>query len=227
MNILDKFANGLIVSCQAEDNGPLDDPIILSALAKSAEIGGAVGIRANLPRNISKIKKEVNLPVIGIYKKKYDCSSVYITPTFDEAKEVIDSGADMIAIDGTMRERPMESLSVQIKKIRDYSNIPILADIATFEEAQNAYKLGVEAVATTLLSYTKKTRDDPAPDFSLIQDISKKISIPLFVEGNIRSPEQASKAISSGAHTVVVGTAITSISWITNQYVNAINKAQS
>ena len=222
MNVIDELFQGFIVSCQAEENSPLDESLILSGMAAAAVKGGAIGIRANMPRNIRSIKKRTGALVIGIYKKKYKNSSVYITPTFHEAKEVIDAGADMIAIDCTDRERPEENLETLIKKIRSYSDVPILADIATFKEAKNAYNLGVEAVATTLLSYTKKTENESAPDFNLVQELSNEMPIPVFVEGHIRSPEQAFQAIQAGAYAVVVGTAITSISWSTSQYVRAI-----
>ena len=37
---------GLVVSCQAEPGDPLDDAGMMAALARSAQIGGARGIRA-------------------------------------------------------------------------------------------------------------------------------------------------------------------------------------
>jgi len=57
--VLEKLAGGIIVSCQANPGSPLDDPSILAQLAKAAEAGGAVGIRANLPRNIRAVKSKV------------------------------------------------------------------------------------------------------------------------------------------------------------------------
>ena len=50
------FESGLIVSSQALSGNPLKDPYILARLAKAAELGGAVAIRAIrcMPKDISK-----------------------------------------------------------------------------------------------------------------------------------------------------------------------------
>ena len=51
------------------------------------------------------------MPVIGIIKKVYADSSVYITPTMEEIDALAACGADIIATDGTLRMRPQgESL---------------------------------------------------------------------------------------------------------------------
>ena len=48
-------------------------------MALAAYQGGAVGIRANSIEDIVAIRKEINLPVIGIVKRDYTNSSVFIT----------------------------------------------------------------------------------------------------------------------------------------------------
>ncbi len=221
--MIEKLARGIIVSCQSKPGGPLDDACILSQLARAAELGGAVGIRANLPHNIKAIKSAVNVPVIGIYKQEYPGSSVYITPTITEAKMTIDAGADIIAIDGTLRKRPKgQELPELIQQIRNYKKIPIMADIATFEEAMKVCELGVDLIATTLLGYTEETKSLQAPDMELIQALSARLSTPVIVEGRVQSPEVARAALNHGAFAVVVGTAITDITWVTEQYVKSM-----
>lgn len=225
MGVLKQIRGGIIVSCQAKDNSPLDNSVILAAMARAAEEGSAVGIRANCPRNIIQIKKNVSIPVIGIYKKYYKASKVYITPTFNEAREIIDLGVEIIALDATLHKRPKnESLSSLIEKIRDYSNVLIMGDIATYSEAVNAEKLGLDLIATTLLSYTDETQNQSAPDMELVKRIVSNINIPLIVEGKIHTPDQAADAIKTGAYAVVIGTAITNISWVTSCFVDAIKK---
>ena len=82
--ILERIKGGLIVSCQALPEEPLHSSYIMSRMAYAAMEGGAVGIRANSVADIREIKKTVDLPVIGIIKKVYADSSVYITPTMEE-----------------------------------------------------------------------------------------------------------------------------------------------
>ncbi|MCX7767164.1 MAG: N-acetylmannosamine-6-phosphate 2-epimerase, partial [Candidatus Sumerlaeia bacterium] len=104
--ILEKIYHGLIVSCQARPDEPLFGAEIMARLAKAAELGGAVGIRANSPPDILAIKQMVGLPVIGIFKREYPDSEVYITPTIEEALSIASTGAEIIALDATQRPRP-------------------------------------------------------------------------------------------------------------------------
>ena len=76
-------------SCQAESGFPLNTPDRLAALAETAIMGGARGIRASGPENIMAIRERVSVPVIGIYKKEYPGSEVIITPTMDEVEAVV------------------------------------------------------------------------------------------------------------------------------------------
>ena len=70
MNVFDKIKGGLIVSCQALETEPLYSSKIMARMAFAAKEGGAVGIRANTPEDIIAIKKEVDLPVIGLTNRK-------------------------------------------------------------------------------------------------------------------------------------------------------------
>jgi len=54
--VFSKIKGGLIVSCQALDNEPLYSSYIMSRMAYAAQLGGACGIRANSPEDITKIK---------------------------------------------------------------------------------------------------------------------------------------------------------------------------
>ena len=96
----------LIVSCQALENEPLHSDFIMGRKALAAKMGGASGIRANSVVDIKEIKEQVDLPIIGIIKKDYDDSEVYITPTMKEVDELVEVGVDIIALDATQRLRP-------------------------------------------------------------------------------------------------------------------------
>lgn len=222
-DVLARLLGGLIVSCQADQGTPLDEPNVLAAMAQAAERGGASGIRANLPRNIAAIRTRVTVPIIGIYKKRWVGYDVYITPTFDEARAVAEAGADVIAIDATARPRPRgESVEGLIARIHDELHLPVMADIATFEEARRAAGWGADVVATTLCGYTEETGGWEVPNRQLIEQIAGSVPVPLVVEGRVHSPEMARQALAWGARAVVVGTAITDITWLTRQYQQAM-----
>ncbi|MFX2273386.1 N-acetylmannosamine-6-phosphate 2-epimerase, partial [Acinetobacter baumannii] len=147
--------HGLIVSCQALADEPLHSSFIMSKMALAAYEGGAVGIRANTKEDILAIKETVDLPVIGIVKRDYDHSDVFITATSKEVDELIESQCEVIALDATLQQRPKETLDELVSYIRTHApNVEIMADIATVEEAKNAARLGFDYIGTTLHGYT-------------------------------------------------------------------------
>ena len=122
MNTLEKIKGGLIVSCQALAHEPMHSSFIMGRFARAAVEGGAVGIRANTKEDIAEIKNNVTVPVIGIVKRDYSDSEIYITPTMKEIEELLTVSPEIIAIDATKRARPAgESLADFVKKICRYS----------------------------------------------------------------------------------------------------------
>ena len=156
--IINKIKGGLIVSCQALEDEPLYSSFIMSKMALAAEEGGAVGIRANSVVDIAEIQKSTALPIIGLIKKDYADSEVYITPTEAEVDALVLVGADIIAMDATNRPRPNgESLDAFFKRIKEkYPNKLFMADCSTYEEGIHASELGFDIVGTTLSGYTKE-----------------------------------------------------------------------
>lgn len=223
--VLNTLKNTLIVSCQANEGEPLHDyPMICQALARAALEGGASGIRANYPENIASIRSITDVPIIGIYKKIYNDSEVYITPTLQEVKEIVDAGADIVAIDGTNRPRPLKTelkdLIEEVKRL--YPDILLMADISTEAEGLHCCQLGVDIVATTLSGYTSYSRQSKMPDYNLVTRLAHNIDIPVIAEGKIGTPDQARIMIEIGAWSVVVGGAITRPQIITQQFVSAL-----
>ena len=102
-SVLDRLRGGLIVSCQALPDEPLHSSLIMGRMALAAAMGGAVGIRANTAADIGEIRRQVDLPVIGLCKKVYGDCPVFITPMIAEIDEVASSGAEIIATDATNR----------------------------------------------------------------------------------------------------------------------------
>ena len=88
--MLNEVKGKLIISCQALPDEPLHSPFIMGRMALAATMGGASGIRAQGMADILEIKKNTNLPIIGIVKRNYDDSEIYITPTKKEVDELFD-----------------------------------------------------------------------------------------------------------------------------------------
>ena len=231
MNNTDEIKGKLIVSCQALPDEPLHSPFIMGRMAIAAKEGGAGGIRANSKVDILEIKNVVDLPVIGIVKKTYSDSKVYITPTMIEVDELVEVGADIIAIDATREIRPGNvTLEVFFKEVKEkYPTQLIMADCSSLEEAIFADQLGFDYIGTTLVGYTTYTEGTQieADDFKLIKAILSHIKKPLIAEGNINSPEKARRVLELGCHSVVVGSAITRPQWITKNYTSEIEKIKN
>src|SRR5579872_1933742 len=103
MRISRAFYKRLIVSCQAKEGEPFRDPVSMANFAVSAVAGGAAAIRARGPADIRAIRNVVNVPVIGIWKQVQDDGRILITPTFESARELVEAGAGLIALDVTRR----------------------------------------------------------------------------------------------------------------------------
>jgi len=220
--ILEKIRGGLIVSCQALEDEPLYSSMIMGKMAVAAELGGAVGIRANTVEDICEIRKNVDLPIIGIIKKVYGNNDVYITPTMEEVNKLIESPCDIIAFDATKRSRPKEeslfNIILEIKKAGKLA----MADISTIEEGITAYELGVDIISTTLSGYTTYSPNLQEPDYQLITNLAQNTNIPIIAEGRITTPMQLVKCIKCGAFSIVVGGAITRPQLITKSFTEAI-----
>ncbi|MBA4698409.1 MAG: N-acetylmannosamine-6-phosphate 2-epimerase [Ruminococcus sp.] len=220
----------LVVSCQALETEPLHSPFIMGRMARAAMEGGAGGIRANSVEDIEEIKKNVNLPVIGIIKQEYENSKVYITPTMKEVDALVKVKPDIIALDATNRERPDgKSLQAFVKLIREkYPNQMLLADCSTLEEAIYADLLGFDFIGPTLVGYTEESKDISIEedDFKLLKEIIKNVDAKVIAEGNINTPEKAKRTIELGCYCVVVGSAITRPQLITRQYAQEVALAE-
>ena len=220
--MLDKVKGRLIVSCQALENEPLHSPFIMGIMAKAAMEGGAVGIRAQGVEDIIEIKKVTGLPVIGIIKRNYEDSDIYITPTKKEVDELLTTGCEMIALDATNRVRPNnEDLKELIKYIKE-NGVLVMADISNYDEAIKAQEYGVDCVSTTLSGYTPYTKTLEGPDFVLMKRLVKDLEIPVIAEGKVNTPQDLKKVFELGVHSSVVGSAITRPQLITEKFVKAI-----
>lgn len=217
--------HGLIVSCQALPDEPLHSSFIMSKMALAAYEGGAVGIRANTKEDILAIKETVDLPVIGIVKRDYDHSDVFITATSKEVDELIESQCEVIALDATLQQRPKETLDELVTYIRTHApNVEIMADIATIEEAKNAARLGFDYIGTTLHGYTSYTQGQLLyqNDFQFLKDVLQSVGAKVIAEGNVITPDMYKRVMDLGVHCSVVGGAITRPKEITKRFVQVM-----
>jgi N-acylglucosamine-6-phosphate 2-epimerase len=211
---------GLIVSCQAPKNSPLHDADIISAMAETAYHHGAIAVRIDSPAHVLATRKKVPIPIIGLWKQQLPNYDVYITPRFSDVEAIAQAGADIIAIDATLRNRP-EDLTDLIAKIHGLGKL-VMADIDTISAAIAAEIAGADFIGTTLYGYTEETANLKPPGFDLLTEMVAKIQVPCICEGGISSPEMAKKALELGAIAVVVGTAITGIDLLTQSYIQAL-----
>ena len=225
---IENLRGRLIVSCQALPDEPLHSSLIMGRMARAAEEGGAKGIRANTKEDIEEIKKNVGLPVIGIVKRDYDDSPVYITPTMKEIDELMEVKPEIIAVDATEALRPGGlALDVFYRDIRHkYPAQLLMADSSTIEEACYADELGFDFIGTTLVGYTSQSKGDEIAknDFEIIRTILEKVRHPVIAEGNINTPAKARRVLELGCFSVVVGSIITRPQIITRTFTEEIEK---
>lgn len=222
--ILDAVRGGLIVSCQALEDEPLHSSFIMQRMAVAAMQGGAAGIRANTVKDIVQIKEVVDLPVIGIIKKVYGDSDVFITPTMKEIDQLMAIRPEIVALDGTDRRRPGNiSLEDFFKEVREkYKDQLFMADCSTLEEGVKAAELGFDLIGTTLRGYTEYTKDVSLPDLEMMRKLVEKVEKPVIAEGGIWTPGQLKAALDTGVLAAVVGTAITRPMEITKKFVEVL-----
>lgn len=223
MAIFDHLRGQLIVSCQASSEEPLHGSSVMAAMARAAFMGGAGGIRSEGPEDVKAIRAAVDLPILGLYKIHVPGEAVYITPTFESARQIAMAGADAIALDATTEIRPDGlSLEATIRRIHDELRLPVFADVSTFEEGVRAEALGADAVGTTLSGYTPQSPKSEAPDWALLQALVERLQVPVIMEGRIWEPQEARRALELGAWAVVVGSAITRPQMITARFVRSL-----
>lgn len=220
--VIERLAGGLVVSVQAAPGEPMHGVDHIVAMSRAAQQGGAVGLRLNGPDDIRAVKRRTSLPVIGLFKQGQ--TGVYITPSVEAARQVVMAGAEIVAIDATLRPRPDgSSFTDQITRVKaEMANVLVMADVATLEEGIAAANAGADLVGTTLAGYTEESQPTDGPDFGLLTGLLRHLSVPVVLEGRVWTPQEAARGLAIGAWAVVVGSAITRPQLITERFVSEL-----
>jgi len=210
-----KVSGGLIVSVQAPPGSPLRDPYVIAAMAEACLANGAVGVRLESPEHIAAVRQRCpSALIVGLWKRTFPHSDVYITPGWHEVQSVWAAGADVVALDATDRVRPDgDSLEILLQRIHQELSMPIMADVDSLITGLKAAELGCAWIGTTLYGYTKTTDSFQPPAWELLTQLQAELpaDVLLICEGGISTSSDAVKAMEEGADAVVVGTAITGI----------------
>lgn len=217
--LLDDLRGKLVVSCQADAGTPLDAPEHIAALAASVVAGGASAVRIEGLRNIAAVRAAVDVPVIGLVKKRCADTDVYITPTAEDVRAIAAAGASMVAFDATDRPRPVPVRALVEAALG--AACLAMADVSTAAEASAALAGGADIVSTTMAGYTPYSRSGGGPDFALMEALARA-GLPFAAEGRVWTPEEALRCFEIGADFVVVGSAITRPTLITERFTRRI-----
>lgn len=226
--VVKKCLSELIVSCQAYEDTPLYGAENMKKMVECAVMGGANVVRCCWVQDIKAARQvSKDLIIVGI-KKVYPTESnngIFITPTFEDAKEIIEAGADIIALDTRFTEkRPKEELYELLKQIhQNYPKIGVMADCSTYEEGIFCAQSGfVDIISTTLSGSTDKTLI--GPDIELIKKFKKNTDLPVNAEGRIWELADIDAVVNAGADMITIGTAITRPHLITERFVSHYRK---
>lgn len=223
-DILAQMRGGLVVSCQPVDDGPMDRPEIVAAMAAAAVAGGAVAIRIEGIANLRAARTAVSVPIIGIVKRDLEGSPVRITPFLEDVRDLIGAGADIVAYDATDRPRPTPAATLRAA-IKDGGALA-MADCSCLRDGQRAAEGGADILGTTLSGYTEETATGSTdPDFDLIRAF-RTFGGFTMAEGRMNTPDLVALAIVVGADAVTVGTALTRLEVMTGWFRDAATNAR-
>lgn len=223
MHALKLLRGGLVVSCQPVDDGPMDRPDIVAAMAQAAVAGGAHGLRIEGVENLSAVRPAVSAPVIGIVKRDLAGSPVRITPHLADVQALAKAGADIIAYDATSRVRP-ETTAALVRAIREAGALA-MADCSTLADGERALSEGASILGTTLSGYTDETADRASGVDTDLIGAFRALDAFVMAEGRVNTPVLAALAMQAGADAVTVGTVLTRLEIMTATFVSGISMA--
>lgn len=226
---VEKCLNQVIISCQAYEGTPLYGVEYMKKMVESAVMGGAKAVRSCWPENIAAAHAvSKDLIIIGINKvgrteDDDDPDKIFITPTFESARDIIEAGADIIAVETRIvPSRGKQELLDLLKQIHDtYPQIGIMADSAAIEDAMIAVKGGYVDIASTTLS--EMVRPMKGPDLAMIRELKAQTDLPVNAEGRIWELADIAAVREAGCDMLTIGTAVTRPQIITKRFIDYNN----
>lgn len=129
-------------------------------------------MRAQGLSDVSAVKGRVSVPVVGIWKEGDE--GIYITPTLRHARCVSAAGADVVALDGTRRERADGlSLAETIERLKREYDVVVMADCGSVDDGLFAAEAGADLIGTTLCGYTGSAPKPTGPTMRLLKPLSR------------------------------------------------------
>jgi putative N-acetylmannosamine-6-phosphate epimerase len=228
--LVEMLANApLIASVQASPNSPVQHADTLARLAQASLQQGVRVLRLQGRDEIQIIREACgNPPTIGLIKREYDGSAVYITPTQLEVMALIETGCEIIALDATDRARPGGAhLKELVALIHQHGRLA-MGDCDSLTSAKFAVECGIDLVGTTLSGYTNESAPTlSGPDLDLLRSLVSELRVPIIAEGRYALPSEAQAALAIGATAVVVGGALNDPVKQTRVFVAAIEHARA
>ncbi len=198
----------LVASVQASPGSALEDPDTLLRLAQASLSQGVALLRLEGETSIRTIRAEINAPTIGLIKRRYEGSEVYVTPTEHEVDALLATGCEVVALDATQRARPgKKTLPELIARIRRAGRL-VMADCDTLAAALAAEAAGADVLSTTLSGYTPDSPPREGPDLAMLRALCERTTLPVLAEGRYAEPWEARAALCIGAAGVVIGGAL-------------------
>ena len=116
------------------------DPQVIAAMAEASLNNGAVGVRLESPEHIGAVRRRCpEALIIGLWKRTFPDSAVYITPGWKEIQAVWAAGADVIALDATERARPGGAqLPALLQRAKQELGACLMADVDSLENGLRA-----------------------------------------------------------------------------------------
>ncbi|VEJ09065.1 beta/alpha barrel domain-containing protein [Actinobacillus delphinicola] len=125
-------------------NGSTTTSNQITTMAQTCINAGATGIRVNELKILEAIRKTIKAPIIASVNRHLENTAVTTTPFLVDVEDLARAGADIIAIDGTVRPHPI-AIKDLLNKAHELQCLA-MAECYSVEDALNCQKLGFDLI---------------------------------------------------------------------------------